>query len=562
VIINDHESSIYELKKTESVPYLPESLKEAIRAFVLVVAIRGLRGESSSHNTMLVNISHLKLHQDQLEYLISEYMSEIYNAIGANASWGVDKAILDSKIALLQETFNKQYNIPETFEDIFPKLEEAAGKVKTWAINQGNKKSENKDLDYSKHKENGLSAIVIGGHKLSRGLTLEGLSISYFARNSKAYDTLMQMCRWFGYRPTYKDLCRVYLPQESQDWYTFISSSIKEIYRELDLMSRQGNRPSEFGLKVREHPGAMIITAKNKIGASESEVISQDLWGQVVRRFKFFESLDKNKKNIDYSKSFVTSLINSGKLDNDLTGKEGSPLIFSDVDFDDVIDFIKNTELPEDDLGNTALIKHLEKMKNQGLKKFKVCLYNQVNSARPKWIEKLNESDTDFIEESYEVAGEKLRLPKRAMNYKDGNYYIPSVHLGGPADEKYFLDKSTREEIYSNGKVTSKNAISFDYISSEKRDFPGLIIYLFAVAHVSSPFPFKDNAKVSSKVKLAHGQNPTLGFSISLPRIDKLKGFSAKELLKLNKETKHSYTINKIKVELGNYFDVEAYDDE
>jgi len=63
-------------------------------------------------------------------------------------------------------------------------------------------------LDYE--IEPSLKAIAIGGNKLSRGLTLEGLLVSYFARKSPQYDTLLQMCRWYGYRGGYEDLTRIY----------------------------------------------------------------------------------------------------------------------------------------------------------------------------------------------------------------------------------------------------------------------------------------------------------------------------------------------------------------
>ena len=65
-------------------------------------------------------------------------------------------------------------------------------------------------LDYAENQETGLKVIAIGGDKLARGLTLEGLTVSYFLRASRMYDTLMQMGRWFGYRPGYLDLCRLY----------------------------------------------------------------------------------------------------------------------------------------------------------------------------------------------------------------------------------------------------------------------------------------------------------------------------------------------------------------
>ena len=136
-----------------------------------------------------------------------------------------------------------KFNVPVTFEEVYKQLYAASAKVKVFGINN----SSAQVLDYSLY-DLGLSAIVIGGHKLSRGLTLEGLNISYFSRNSKAYDTLMQMCRWFGYRPNYGDLCKVYLPVESNEWYSFISEAINDLYKQLERMSLQGRTPSDFGL--------------------------------------------------------------------------------------------------------------------------------------------------------------------------------------------------------------------------------------------------------------------------------------------------------------------------
>ncbi len=74
-----------------------------------------------------------------------------------------------------------------------------------------------KRFDYEDFADVGARAIAIGNMVLSRGLTLEGLMTSYYSRNAGTYDTLLQMCRWFGYRPGYEDLCRVYLTQENID---------------------------------------------------------------------------------------------------------------------------------------------------------------------------------------------------------------------------------------------------------------------------------------------------------------------------------------------------------
>jgi len=538
---------VKELKKYDYISSLPRTLEQAIRAFLIVIAIRNIRGEKNSHNTMLVNISHLKIHQDRLEFLIGEYRKDIYNALNSFSGLGVDRARKNLLIKDIEETFNKVFDVDEEYDEIFSKLRDAAGKVNVWAINQGNSSTGNKSLDYTLHKEHGLNVIVIGGHKLSRGLTLEGLSISYFARNSKAYDTLMQMCRWFGYRPTYKDLCKVYISEESQIWYSFIASAIRELYSELDLMAKAEKRPKDFGLKVREHPGAMIITAKNKIGSAESETRSQSLWSQVQRRFRFNSSMEVNEKNLKYAESFIEKLfIQTPDYTNNPKDNEGKPFVFSNVEYSDLINFIRNIDLPEDDVGSAALIHHLEAMQKAGLPKAKVALFNQPSIGKTKWENKLSQNEKDFIDKPYSFCSKDIVMPKRAMKFEDKFFEIPSVHLGNSDDEKIFLSSEAIDNVKAlHG---DKKPVSFDYIASDERDFPGLIIYLFAVAYKDPWRPSSDDAKQT--VQLGHGLNPTLGYCVSLPRTEEIKGMSKVDLKDLVKNSKHSYQINKVQQRL------------
>ena len=114
-------------------------------------------------------------------------------------------------------------------------------------------------------QNDGLSVIAVGGDKLSRGLTLEGLSISYFLRTSRMYDTLMQMGRWFGYRPGYLDLCRLFTTSQLVNWYRHIALAEVELKREFDRMADTDRIPLEYGLRVRTHPDGMIVTALNKM---------------------------------------------------------------------------------------------------------------------------------------------------------------------------------------------------------------------------------------------------------------------------------------------------------
>jgi hypothetical protein len=558
IVALEENNSLYELKKVDEITSIPESLKKAVRGFVLVCAIRALRGDSTAHNSMLVNVSHLKVHQNKLEYYIKEYFDELKKSYTAYKGLGVIGVRSNSTLKDLEDTFYNLFNCQEEYIDVFELLTMAFNKIKVWAVNQSNGANQ-KVLDYSKSRDEGLNVIVIGGHKLSRGLTLEGLSISYFTRNSKAYDTLMQMCRWFGYRPKYDDLCKLFISNESEYWYSFIAEAIDELYLELGIMRDRELTPKEFGLKVREHPGAMIITAKNKMGASVSETRSQDLWGQILRRFRFKSDKSSNDFNIKYAKEFVTNLSNTraGKTYNGeplvCKDEKSGSTILSEVDYEDIINFISKIDLPEDEVGDKALIHQLKgMMQDDTVPKFKVAIFNQKSRGKPDWEKNIkNDSEINFINTDYPFADLNITMPKRLLNSNGKYLYKPSVNLGNSDDEKIFLKEKIRDKIKSK----KKNSASYDYIAAPERDYPTLIIYLFAVAIRD----LKERPRTEESFKLGHGLSPTLGYTIAIPRPEHLKGKTQGEVKKLIKKTKYSYQLNKIAQRLDI---VEEYSDE
>jgi hypothetical protein len=138
----------------------------------------------------------------------------------------------------------------------------AARRIETRAVNQSTGSS---SLNYYAYKNTGFRVIAVGGNSLSRGLTLEGLCVSYFYRNTMMYDTLLQMGRWFGYRPNYEDLFKIWMAEEAVDWYGYITDATNELKTELIRMEKQNQTPEEFGLKVRQDPNSLIITARNKM---------------------------------------------------------------------------------------------------------------------------------------------------------------------------------------------------------------------------------------------------------------------------------------------------------
>ena len=110
----------------------------------------------------------------------------------------------------------------------------------------------------------GIHIIAVGGDKLSRGLTLEGLTVSYYLRPTTMYDTLMQMGRWFGYRPGYLDLCRINTTSDLVESFAQIASAEKDLIEQFKEMARLGATPEEFGLAVREEPGMLVVTNAGK----------------------------------------------------------------------------------------------------------------------------------------------------------------------------------------------------------------------------------------------------------------------------------------------------------
>lgn len=292
-------------KNGHEVSELPESLCQAVQTFILVRCIRILRGYGVAHNSMLVNASRFTSVQGELRNVIHHYLSNITNHVRFSAAKSIEEALKDDVLLSLHETWIREFSDLEfTWADIQTKLLESCVPVKVVEVNSRSAGT----LNYSDYSDTGLNVIAVGGFSLSRGLTLEGLSVSYFLRNSMMYDTLLQMGRWFGYRPGYEDLCRVWMSSEAEGWYTHIAESIEELREEIRRMEKRSQTPSEFGLKVRSHPDTLIVTARNKMGSSESVKVRIGLGNQFIETSTLFKRLDVIEANKSLTKRLVKHL--------------------------------------------------------------------------------------------------------------------------------------------------------------------------------------------------------------------------------------------------------------
>jgi len=242
---------------------VPPSLGNAIRGFVLGCAARRVRGDVNAHKTMLVHVTRFTdvqaLVYAQVVRELGDLKSRLRHGDGRSRSQLRSElhAIWDDDFARTTRKINSSDCEELVWSAVEEQLWDAISAIEVKQIN-----GSAKDVaDYEENKARGLNVIVIGGDKLSRGLTLEGLLVSYFLRASRMYDTLMQMGRWFGYRPRYLDLCRLYLTQDLQDWFEYIAEASEELRAEFDFMTTIGATPKEYGLKVRSHPVLLITSA-------------------------------------------------------------------------------------------------------------------------------------------------------------------------------------------------------------------------------------------------------------------------------------------------------------
>jgi len=268
-------------KITWRVNGLPESMKEAIRVFVLARAIRLLRGQITAHNSMMINVSRFTNIQSQIMLLVDEYLKEIRQSVINHYRLSISEALKNSVILALQETFQKEFHDYHfSWDEVQAVLKDSVSPIGVIEVNSS---STAKQLDYSeKNYPQGRNIIAVGGMGLSRGLTLEGLTVSYFLRNSIMYDTLMQMGRWFGYRDGYVDLCRIYMTAEAASWYAHISDAMEELREEFKRMKAAGMTPKDFGLCVRSHPETLIVTARNKMRTGTTVLRQVSLEGRLV----------------------------------------------------------------------------------------------------------------------------------------------------------------------------------------------------------------------------------------------------------------------------------------
>ncbi|MCR5104178.1 MAG: Z1 domain-containing protein [Eubacterium sp.] len=326
------------------VPFLPSSLKKAIRYFLLVNTIRDLDGANKTHRSMLINVSQYVNVQSQVYELVSTYLKELKSKIQSYSKLGIDRASQHTEIKDILNTWD-EYSLTEVTgyskEEMLDALYEGVSPIQVSIVNGRSKEFGIEKLDYEPYKEFGLRVIAVGGNSLSRGLTLEGLCVSYFDRNSQMYDTLMQMGRWFGYRSGYENLFKIWMEPNAINWYQYITNAITELRNDISEMRRTGLTPKEFGLQVQENMTALFVTARSKMRATEIFEKWVSLAAELVETPRLVANIETClKPNLNNTCSFLEEIINGAGKYSAEYNYEKNRVVYTDIDKNKIADFI------------------------------------------------------------------------------------------------------------------------------------------------------------------------------------------------------------------------------
>ena len=410
---------------------LPDSLEEAILSFILVCAARRARGQVTDHNSMLVHVTRFVDVQEGVREAVEAYLLGVKHRI----AYG-DGSRSPSIIETLREMWEDDFRATtesmgaEAYEhmpwsEVEAQLEPASKKIVVKSING----KSNEVLDYLKHEKDGLSVIAVGGAKLSRGLTLEGLSVSYYLRSSKMYDTLMQMGRWFGFRNGYLDLCRLYTTRGLCEWYREIALATEDLLEQLDEMAAAGATPKEFGLKVMLSPSGLTITRAGAMRWGTRMKVSYS--GSLAETVTFEATPERIASNLQAFEELV------GRCDAVASPrprlKDGGGPVWEGIPADLVKDFLGSYSThPNSPRANSTLLQRYVEKRNQA-----------VSPELTSWTVALMSLSANHVN----VAGHEVGTMKR-KRLKDfespGEMRIK--RLLSPSDELIDLDEEKVKE--------------------------------------------------------------------------------------------------------------------
>lgn len=465
-------------RKTDLVTELPASMREALRAFLVAAAARAARGERHAHNSMLIHVTQFQNVQDSVASLLRRELTFLQRRLRYGGAGGESSLLLDELHELWVRDFVPTSHAMGAHAPEWTRvIAEVPGVALKTVVKVINGRSSDV-LDYRENAVAGVNVVAVGGNKLSRGLTLEGLSVSYFRRTSKMYDTLMQMGRWFGYRDGYADLCRIYTTAELRGWMRHIAEATEELREEFESMAASGATPREFGLCVASHPVLMVTSRVKMREGIELELSYQ---GKVSETTVF----DRDPTVLTGNRTAVESLLTSlGRP----RSEQGHRFIWR-ASADSVLTFLQRYRThPDAPRANAALLaRYIEEQ-------------NQLPRAElTNWtVALISQAPREGVA-STTIAGRKIYCIQRSPS-RDIPSRFSIRRLLSPGDEFLDLDRAAVDAAYgrllaeaeASGRVGpdwTPDSAPAPWLRSQRPDTNGmLLIYPLDPLHLQEHF--------------------------------------------------------------------------
>lgn len=441
-------------KKDFEIQDLPPSLYKAIQQFIIVKAIRNLRRHHGKHCSMLINVSRFVEIQKTVRTYVNLYLKNLKEAVKAN--YAMPEQVSDKNRYMLQlkTVFENSYSDSNvTWSKVKTELFNAVNSVRTFVVNSKSDES----LNYKQYEKDGtgLTAIAIGGLSLSRGLTIEGLCISYMYRNTRMYDTLMQMGRWFGYRLGYEDLCRVHLSEDSINWYSHIAQSSDELREQIQQMKEAGLSPKKFGLYVLAHPDRLLITATNKMRTGKKHTFKHNFSGRLAESYILPVDRQINDLNYQLIQQYWQSGFGRGLTSVQPTKKGW---FIENVDICEIETFLISFQTHPDFLERRSAVVSYIKSIAELFPVADVVLISLANGT----------TNSEF----YLGAQERMS----STLHDEGYWRTPKDRVASRGDEKLGLTSEQCDEATALAKIKDKAPSDFHYRSIRKK--PLLMLHL------------------------------------------------------------------------------------
>lgn len=380
-------------------------------------------------------------------------------------------------------------------------------------------------LDYKANPS--LRVIAVGGLSLSRGLTLEGLLVSYFYRNTSTFDVLMQMGRWFGYRRKYEDLFLVWTSQDSALWYAEIAEASELLKEDIQRMYDQRLTPKDFGLKVRDNCNALQITARNKMRAASEYKMRVAYYGNIYDTPYLSFNVEHNTKNLKRVADFVAFLKSSNyeyrfaDIERNKNKDVSSPYIhdsryFADVPKSVIKDFLSkiNCSLLNMNFNIENILTFMDNPENTGIEQWNV-VFEGGDSAVPCQITGLD--NIHCTKRAIYDRGNAVQISsrRRILGTREGKFCLSSDDIS-LAETR--CKNAWSVEGISDDEISKKSIPVKAYFQYLKKRKPILVIMLIQ-PEVKTEDPTKENCKSFKKFIEKLGNDQLIGFAIGFPGV-------------------------------------------